>query len=440
MGETVESTLGITTAGDLWSYPLQDLSRRFGNETGTWLFNICRGICTDPVQDVSSLKSMLSAKSLRPPALNLQDVDRWLITLCGELLTRITEELSDNKRWPKTLVLNYKSTWMAAERSRSVPMPPLISVQNAADFAKMVKSMLTHEMHKLESERKNIFPLDRVSVSCTNFHVDDGGSASGKSMQMWLHSSKNSNEGTQPKRRADDDFVAPLPVNKRFESPHTPTQHSGAVDQNTPIPPNSCFQSTPLSRNSISGSFTPNVQNFDRTPSQLLHDQMGFTPFDENHRNAWHIETVDLTAETPTADKEPSNCNNTRTPVAADSHSGDEIDLNGESDEMETIIFPCKECGQPLLQSEPLAIQEHMDWHLALKLADTGPAIRSSTWGKSKPAERPGSSSSSTSRKADTGKREPKQSISTRFPSVPVSFFFKKAHDPRKTENDDLQM
>ena len=47
LGDEVESKLQVEHAGDIWEYSLPALQSKFGQGSGTWLYNICRGICYD---------------------------------------------------------------------------------------------------------------------------------------------------------------------------------------------------------------------------------------------------------------------------------------------------------------------------------------------------------------------------------------------------------
>lgn len=41
---------GCTTAGEVQLVPLTKLQQRFGDQTGLWLYRICRGVCMEEVQ------------------------------------------------------------------------------------------------------------------------------------------------------------------------------------------------------------------------------------------------------------------------------------------------------------------------------------------------------------------------------------------------------
>ncbi|KAI9140345.1 hypothetical protein BKA69DRAFT_1029597, partial [Paraphysoderma sedebokerense] len=106
LGDEVESALGVSTAGDIWyilKYSLQELQAKFGDQTGTWLFNISRGIDHSNVVTRNLTKSMMAAKSLRPPVTKLEQLHHWLGILCAELYTRLQDDFDINSRWPKTL-------------------------------------------------------------------------------------------------------------------------------------------------------------------------------------------------------------------------------------------------------------------------------------------------------------------------------------------------
>jgi DNA polymerase eta len=78
LGTEVEEKLQVQNAGDLWSFPLETLKAKLGEATGAWLYDICRGICHESVQQTSMAKSMGANKSLRPAISSMAELAKWV--------------------------------------------------------------------------------------------------------------------------------------------------------------------------------------------------------------------------------------------------------------------------------------------------------------------------------------------------------------------------
>jgi len=121
LGKLVKKTLNITMAGDLYRYPLHQLSSLFGDETGRMLWNMARGNVIEKIVPRSKIKSMASAKQF-PPISDIEGIKRWMTILTSELVNRMFEELEETNRWPRTLQLHAGTP--SAERSKQCPIPP----------------------------------------------------------------------------------------------------------------------------------------------------------------------------------------------------------------------------------------------------------------------------------------------------------------------------
>ncbi|XP_075497845.1 DNA polymerase eta [Primulina tabacum] len=108
LGTSLETELGVSTVGDLLQFSEENLQERCGRNTGTWLWNIARGICGEEVEGRLLPKSHGSGKTFPgPQALKtLSSVQKWLNELCEELSERLQSDLEQNKRIAHTLTLH----------------------------------------------------------------------------------------------------------------------------------------------------------------------------------------------------------------------------------------------------------------------------------------------------------------------------------------------
>ncbi|KAI7755581.1 hypothetical protein M8C21_028789 [Ambrosia artemisiifolia] len=115
LGSSLQTDLGVDTVGDLLQFSVEKLQDLYGSNTGTWLWNVARGISGDEVEGRLLPKSHGSGKTF-PGVRALKTVaavEKWLKELCEELSERLQLDLETNKRVAHTLTLHahaYKST------------------------------------------------------------------------------------------------------------------------------------------------------------------------------------------------------------------------------------------------------------------------------------------------------------------------------------------
>ncbi|KAM7270694.1 hypothetical protein ACFE04_029908 [Oxalis oulophora] len=111
LGSSLQSDLGVNTVGDLLQFSEEKLQGRYGVNTGTWLWNIARGISGEEVEGRLLPKSHGSGKSFPGPRAlrTTAAVQHWLNQLCEELSERLSSDFEQNKRTAKTLTLNARA-------------------------------------------------------------------------------------------------------------------------------------------------------------------------------------------------------------------------------------------------------------------------------------------------------------------------------------------
>lgn len=111
LGTSLQSDLGINTVGDLLQFSEEKLKQRYGINTGTWLWNIARGISGEEVEGRLLPKSHGSGKTFPgPQALKtIASVQHWLNELGEELSERLDSDMDQNKRIAHTLTLHARA-------------------------------------------------------------------------------------------------------------------------------------------------------------------------------------------------------------------------------------------------------------------------------------------------------------------------------------------
>ncbi|KAJ6705287.1 DNA polymerase ETA [Salix purpurea] len=121
LGTSLQTDLGVNTVGDLLKFSEEKLQERFGINTGTWLWNIARGINGEEVQGRLLPKSHGAGKSFPGPRAlkTIASVQHWLNQLCDELNERICFDLDQNKRIAHTLTV-YASAYKVHLESKTL--------------------------------------------------------------------------------------------------------------------------------------------------------------------------------------------------------------------------------------------------------------------------------------------------------------------------------
>ncbi|XVE48432.1 hypothetical protein DITRI_Ditri01bG0002000 [Diplodiscus trichospermus] len=130
LGTSLQIDMGVNTVGDLLQFPEEKLQERYGINTGTWLWNIARGINGEAVEGRLLPKSHGSGKTFPGPRAlkTVSAVKHWLNQLCEELSERLCSDLDKNKRIAHTLTLHaraFKSSDSDSEKkfpSKSCPL------------------------------------------------------------------------------------------------------------------------------------------------------------------------------------------------------------------------------------------------------------------------------------------------------------------------------
>ncbi|KAJ3366412.1 DNA-directed DNA polymerase eta rad30 [Allomyces javanicus] len=176
LGTQVETQLNVRTCGELRQLTLEDLQAQLDPALAHWLYHICRGVCEQAVVTRSKTKSMMAAKSLRPPATSTQQLDQWLVILCGELFTRVRDDFDVYQRWPRQLVLNVRPT-NGDDRSRSCAFPPRAHLLDSPDaLVAKASALLAQFTHPV--------PCAAISLQCHGFEDADTADALGKWMRQ----------------------------------------------------------------------------------------------------------------------------------------------------------------------------------------------------------------------------------------------------------------
>ncbi|XP_069698469.1 DNA polymerase eta [Periplaneta americana] len=142
-GCVVTEQLGCKVMADLLQFSESKLQQHFDEKTGTWLYNIARGIDHDPVTQRLISKSIGCCKKFpgKQALATKQQVQFWLSELSAEVAERLEKDLEENKRRAKLLTVSYHQDIDSRSSSftRSGPLTSYEREKIAADAFELVK-------------------------------------------------------------------------------------------------------------------------------------------------------------------------------------------------------------------------------------------------------------------------------------------------------------
>ncbi|XP_053919584.1 DNA polymerase eta isoform X2 [Cuculus canorus] len=107
LGTAITDNLGIEYVGQLTQFSETELQTHFGDKTGSWLYDLCRGIEEEPVKNRYLPQSIGCSKNFpgRTALATQKEVQHWLLQLALELESRLTKDRSQNHRVARQLMV-----------------------------------------------------------------------------------------------------------------------------------------------------------------------------------------------------------------------------------------------------------------------------------------------------------------------------------------------
>ncbi len=107
-GEAVVDSLGVENMGDLVHFTQKQLCDAFGEKSGNWVYDVCRGFEYEPVNARQLPKSIGCSKNFRGrEKLDTKEkVRHWIGELSKEVTERLVKDKEQNKRVAKNLIVS----------------------------------------------------------------------------------------------------------------------------------------------------------------------------------------------------------------------------------------------------------------------------------------------------------------------------------------------
>ncbi|XP_069708527.1 DNA polymerase eta [Phaenicophaeus curvirostris] len=107
LGTAITDSLGVEYIGQLTQFSEVELQTHFGDKTGSWLYDLCRGIEEEPVKNRYLPQSIGCSKNFpgRTALATQKEVQHWLLQLALELESRLIKDRSQNHRVARQLMV-----------------------------------------------------------------------------------------------------------------------------------------------------------------------------------------------------------------------------------------------------------------------------------------------------------------------------------------------
>uniref|UniRef100_A0A3Q4N0B0 DNA polymerase eta n=1 Tax=Neolamprologus brichardi TaxID=32507 RepID=A0A3Q4N0B0_NEOBR len=423
LGTSITETLGIENMGDLTRFSKAQLEQHFGEKTGQWLYDLCRGIDFEAVKPRQLPKSIGCSKNFpgKTSLATKEQVQYWLHQLALELEERLTKDREVNGRVAKMLTVGVRQLGdkRMSSFSRCCALVRYEATKISSDTFAIIKSLNTAGNHQAAWTP----PLSMLYLSASKFSdVSSAGGIAGflssdststqpprepknvspckqtGSIQSFFQKAVEKHKQKVRKEEEDDDDEEDSGTHCNEGLPAS-SLHSTSVSvsqlKSDTVCPASSF--TPVSQSKIgSSSPHPGISSFfhKRTIEKSLQVSGSALNKPENGQMPVPVDeedTKDIVAVASGLESKLSSENASH--ESASEELRNELDINVESNHPPPTVasedlMSCERCGQEVLAWE---MPEHNDYHFALDLQ------QSFSSGQSGPApKRPRSQSAST--------------------------------------------
>uniref|UniRef100_A0A0X3PIG8 DNA polymerase eta n=4 Tax=Schistocephalus solidus TaxID=70667 RepID=A0A0X3PIG8_SCHSO len=138
LGNDVSSRFDLKFFGALSEIPHDALVEEYGEKTGSWLYDLCRGVDRQPVSVRTLVQSIACSKNFygKSALTQTSDVQKWLVSLAGELVERVAVDRGEHGRLPTSLTLHVH----CGRRDKGVSQPNVASQPPA--FSRALKPLV----------------------------------------------------------------------------------------------------------------------------------------------------------------------------------------------------------------------------------------------------------------------------------------------------------
>ncbi|XP_056647821.1 DNA polymerase eta [Diorhabda sublineata] len=164
-GQEVLEVLEITKMGELVEFSEHQLIEKFGTKNGSWLYNIARGIDTEPVVSKLISKSIGCCKRFpgRSSLTTFAVIQHWMNELALEISERLQKDIKENNRKAKQMVISFSQELnnKVISSSRTISLKSYERSTIAQDGAEVIKRSC--------QKPNDSYNVTFLGISITNF-------------------------------------------------------------------------------------------------------------------------------------------------------------------------------------------------------------------------------------------------------------------------------
>uniref|UniRef100_A0A8C7LWB8 DNA polymerase eta n=1 Tax=Oncorhynchus mykiss TaxID=8022 RepID=A0A8C7LWB8_ONCMY len=364
LGASITETLEVENMGELTRFSQAQLGQHFGDKTGQWLYDLCRGIDFDAVKPRQLPKSIGCSKTFpgKTALTTRERVQHWLYQLALELEERLTKDRELNGRVAKQLTVGVRQLGdkRLSSFSRCCSLARYDATKISSDSFAILKSLNTAGNHQAAWTP----PLTLLHISASKFSDSPSAGAGGiasflssdvTSTQASTQSCSGSKKDSTPKRPGAIQSFFQRSAEKQNK------EEEGEEEDNdrgygTFVPPSSF----PVSFSVLEGSVSEN----ETTTSTQTANVKGK-----------HTKHTQLTSSNQAEDQSLGSGEGTCTLSEEKQSVGSDLPYDPPSDPPQCLasvakedLLTCECCGQDVLAWD---MPEHNDYHFALDLQNS---------------------------------------------------------------------
>ncbi|XP_035519019.1 DNA polymerase eta isoform X1 [Morone saxatilis] len=384
LGASITETLGIENMGDLTGFSQAQLEQNFGEKTGQWLYDLCRGIDFEAVKPRQLPKSIGCSKNFpgKTSLATKEQVQYWLHQLALELEERLTKDKEVNGRVAKLLTVGVRQLGdkRPSSFSRCCALVRYEATKLSSDSFAIIKSLNTAGNHQAAWSP----PLTLLHLSASKF--SDASSAGG--IAGFLSSDVTSTQSvfpttqssTQPPSKLKNDSAGKQPgtIQSFFQKAAEKQRQKVTNNVEDDIVSTGMLPSSSTPKTSVTDSQVETDTNCPVTSLTLFSHSKNATASPHSDISSFfHTKTLEGNVQASASTLTKPDMGHTSGEFT--SHQSpreelrDELDMDPEVDHCPPSVaredlLNCERCGQEVLVWE---MPEHNDYHFALDLQNS---------------------------------------------------------------------
>ncbi|XP_041722400.1 DNA polymerase eta isoform X1 [Coregonus clupeaformis] len=277
LGASITETLKVENMGELTRFSQAQLGQHFGDKTGQWLYDLCRGFDFEAVKPRQLPKSIGCSKNFpgKTSLATRERVQHWLYQLALELEERLTKDREMNGRVAKQLTVGVRQLGdkRPSSFSRCCALARYDATKISSDSFAIIKSLNTAGNHQAAWTP----PLTLLHLSASKFNEAPSSGAGGiagflssdvTSTQASTQSCSGSKKDSTPERSgAIQSFFQRAAEKQRKEEEEEGDEEENDRGYGTFLPP----LSFPVSFSVVERSVSENTTPTSTVPSRSCH-------------------------------------------------------------------------------------------------------------------------------------------------------------------------